>query len=122
MDADHPKIVVEVPRDMSHPFPAHFPKTRPKREIFKERWLEVITPADNLGDLIFDSLWTISLSSFITSTALFFPIPKFLQTIGWIFIVIMLFFVWQILRDIPESRGLISFRLSLVAIGVLLGL
>jgi hypothetical protein len=119
---DPQKIVVEVPSNSGNFAPIPHAPHRSKLEDFRAHWLDVLAPPDNLYDLVFDSLGTITITAFITSFSLFIPLPDFIRVIGWIAIIILVLLLVQMLHYIPEIRAIMSFRLSLVAIGVILGL
>lgn len=120
--ADEPqKIVVEVPSPSGNFTRIHPRPQLSQLEAFHQSWINAIALPDNLPDLIFDITSYITVPALVSSAWVTLPIPTFLKTGGIIAYLVFLLVLWQLL-DIPETRGVLMFRLTLAVIGVLLGL
>jgi hypothetical protein len=119
--ADEQKIVVEVPSDRGHYSPIPIPQHPNKLEEFRRGWVNAIALPDNPTDLIFDITASVAIPALISSCWVSLPIPSFIRLGGLVGIGVAALVVWQMLA-ITEVKNYLIFRLSLVTVGVILGL
>lgn len=119
--ADEQKIVVEVPSDRGHYSPVPIPQHPNKLEEFKRGWVNAIALPDNLTDLIFDITTSITIPALVSSCWASLPIPSFIRVGGLIAVGVAVLALWQMLA-ITEIKNYLIFRLTLVTVGVVIGL
>lgn len=90
-------------------------------DAFKRGWENAIALPDNLVDLLFDITASVAIPALLSSCWASLPLPGFIRTGGVIALVIVALVLWQLL-ELPAVRGILIFRLTLVTLGVILGL
>lgn len=118
---NQPPITIEVPATTSNY--TQLPQTRhsSRMEDFRRGWVNALALSDNLSDLIYDICLTLTIPALVSSAWNNLPIPLFIRwgMIG--VLIISALTIWHLL-EIPSVRGMLVFRLVLVAVGVILGL
>ncbi|ALF52974.1 hypothetical protein ACX27_14665 [Nostoc piscinale CENA21] len=121
MSDDQQKIVVEIPSERGYS-PVPIPHSQPnKLEEFKRGWINAVALPDNLSDLIFDITTSITIPALISSCWSVLPLPGFIRVGGLLALAVSALVLWQML-SFAEIRGILVFRLILVAVGVVVGL
>ena len=118
---NQPPITIEVPATTSnYTLLPHTPH-KSRMEDFRRGWMNALALRDNLSDLIYDICLTLFIPALVSSAWNNLPIPLFIRCgmIGGLIVTALT--VWHLL-EIPELRGMLVFRLVLVAVGVILGL
>lgn len=90
-------------------------------EAFKRGWENALALPDNLTDLLFDVTASVAVPALISSCWSSLPIPYFIRIGGVVALAVAGLFLWQLL-ELPAVRGMLIFRLTLVTLGVILGL
>jgi hypothetical protein len=119
---DQQQITVDIAPTPSHERPTP-PTLEPQSRLeqFKRGWENAIALPDNLTDLLFDITASIAVPALIASCWSSLPIPYFIRIGGVVAMAVAGLFLWQLL-ELPAVRGILVFRLSLVTLGVILGL
>jgi len=117
---NQPKVVVEIPTERGNFTPVSTNPQQSRLEKFRRGWGDAIALPDNVNDLIFDLTASVAIPALVTSCSLNFPFPNFIRFGFALAVVIGSFVLWQLL-EIPEIRGVVVFRLALLAVGVMLG-
>jgi len=119
---DQQQITVDV-APISTPIRTTSPITaQPSRmEAFRRGWVNALALPDNLTDLLFDITASVAVPALMSSLWVSLPLPGFVRALGLVAVVVIALVLWQLLA-IPETRGMLIFRLALVTLGVILGL
>ena len=118
---NQPPITIEVPATTSNVTQLPHTRHESRMEDFRRGWMNAIALPDNFTDLIYDVCLTLSVPALVSSAWNNLPIPLFIRW-GMIGVLaVSALTVWHLL-GIPEVRGMLVFRLVLVAVGVMLGL
>ena len=120
MSDDNNRVVVEVPTTTGNytPIPEATPAN--KLEGFKRGLSNALALPDNPGDLIYECLSMVTIPALLMSVWLQ-PLPAFIRFAVLLLLVVAAVGVWY-LFGIPELRGLLSFRVFLIGIGIILPL
>lgn len=118
---DQQQITVDIAPISSTPT-----KTIPTPQVnrvdaFKRGWENALALPDNLADLLFDITASVAVPALLSSCWASLPLPSFIRTGGVIALVVAALVLWQLL-ELPAVRGILIFRLTLVTLGVILGL
>ena len=118
---NQPPITIEVPATTSNYTQLLHTPQESRMEDFKRGWMNALALPDNLSDLIYDICLTLTIPALVSSAWNNLPIPLFIRwgMIGGLIVCTLT--IWHLL-EIPEVRGMLVFRLVLVAVGVMLGL
>ena len=118
---NQPPITIEVPATTSNYIQLPHTPQQSRMEDFRRGWVNALALPDNLTDLVYDICLTLSIPALVSSAWNNLPIPLFIRwgMIGVLIVTALT--VWHLL-EIPELRGMLVFRLVLVAVGVILGL
>jgi hypothetical protein len=121
--ADDQKIVVEIPSDRGYsPIPNSQSPTPNKLEQFKKGWVNAIALPDNLPDAALDLTACVAIPSLFSSCWVKLPIPGFIR-LGMLGILALTgVLVCYLHQAVPEIRSALLIRVSLVGLGVLLGI
>lgn len=119
MADDENKIVVEVPNTGNY---SQLPQTAPSDRMteFKRGIENVIAFSENIGDVIYDCLSMVTIPALLMSVWIQ-PLPNFIRFAVLLLLGIAAVGVWHLLA-IPEIRGLLTFRVFLVGVGLILPL
>ncbi|MBE9216649.1 hypothetical protein IQ247_28990 [Plectonema cf. radiosum LEGE 06105] len=119
MADDENKIVVEIPNTGNY---SQLPQTAPSDRMteFKRGIENAIAFPENIGDLIYDCLSMVTIPALLMSLWLQ-PLPSFIRFAVLLLLVVAAVGMWYLL-GIPEIRGLLTFRVFLVGVGVILPL
>ena len=119
---DQQQITVDV-APISTPIRTTSPITaQPSRmEAFRRGWVNALALPDNLTDLLFDITASVAVPALMSSLWVSLPLPGFVRALGLVAVVVIVLVLWQLLA-IPETRGMLVFRLALFALGVILGI
>lgn len=120
MADDENKIVVEVPNSSGNY--SQLPQTTQSDRMteFRRGVENAIAFPENLGDVIYECLSMITIPALLMSIWLQ-PLPSFIRLAVLLLLVIGAIGVWHLLA-IPEIRGLLTFRIFLIGVGVILPL
>lgn len=120
MADDENKIVVEVPNSSGSY--SQLPQTTQSDRMteFRRGVENAIAFPENLGDVIYECLSMVTIPALLMSIWLQ-PLPSFIRLAVLLLLVIGAIGVWHLLA-IPEIRGLLTFRVFLVGVGVILPL
>lgn len=119
---DQQQITVDIAPTPSHKrliSPNQEPQ--PRLEQFRRGWENTLALPDNLVDLLFDITASVAVPALIASCWSSLPIPYFIRIGGVVALAVAGLFLWQLL-ELPAVRGMLIFRLTLVTLGVILGL
>ena len=118
---NQPPITIEVPATTSNYTQLPHTRHESRMEDFRRGWVNALALPDNFTDLIYDICLTLSIPALVSSAFHNLPLPLFIRW-GMIGVLIVCTLtIWHLL-EIPEVRGMLVFRLILVAVGVILGL
>ena len=117
MADDKNKIVVEVPNTNGK-----LPQTVPSDRMteFKRGLQNAVAFPENIGDVVYDCLSMVTIPALLMSLWLQ-PLPSFIRFAVLLLLVVAAVGMWYLL-GIPELRGLLTFRVFLVGVGVILPL
>ncbi|WP_414589583.1 hypothetical protein [Scytonema sp. PCC 10023] len=119
---DQQQITVDIAPISSNPTRTTPLTPQPNRiDAFKRGWENALALPDNLTDLLFDITASIAVPALIASCWSSLPIPYFIRIGGVVALAVAGLFLWQLL-ELPAVRGILIFRLTLVTLGVILGL
>ena len=120
MADDDNKIVVEVPSSTGNY--SQLPQTTQSDRMteFKRGVENAIAFPENLGDVVYECLSMVTIPALLMSIWLQ-PLPSFIRFAVLLLLVVAALGVWNLLA-IPELRGLLTFRVFLVGVGVILPL
>ncbi len=91
-------------------------------EEFRKGWVNAICLPDNLADMAFDLTAFVSIPALLTSFWVSLPLPSFFR-LGVLGVLVVSGVVLCYLRQVlPEVENVLLLRISLVALGVILGL
>ena len=118
---DQSPITIEVPATTSNVSPIPHTPHSSRMEDFRRGWVNLIALPDNFTDLIYDLCLTLFIPALVSSAWNNLPIPLFIRwgMIGVLIVTALT--IWHLL-EISSVRGMLVFRLVLVAVGVFLGL
>jgi hypothetical protein len=119
-DKDQQQITVDIAPASTPTLTTPTPQLN-RVDAFKRGWAQAIALPDNLTDLLFDITASIAVPALIASCWASLPLPSFIRTGGVIALVVATLVLWQLL-ELPAVRGILIFRLTLVTLGVVLGL
>lgn len=114
------KIVVEVPSSTGNYSQLPQPASSDRMTEFRRGVENAIAFPENLGDLFYDCLSMVTIPALLMSLWLQ-PLPAFIRFAVLLLLVVAAVGMWYLLR-IPEIRGLLTFRVFLVGVGVILPL
>ena len=114
------KIVVEVPSATGNY--TQLPQAQPTNRMteFRRGIENAIAFPENFGDVVYDCLSMVTIPALLMSVWLQ-PLPAFIRFAVLLLLVVAAVGVWY-LFGIPELRGLLSFRVFLIGIGIILPL
>lgn len=120
MSDDSDKIVVEVPNSGGNY--TQLPQATPSNRMteFRRGVENAIAFPENFGDVVYECLSTVTIPALLTSIWLQ-PLPAFIRFAVLLLLVVAASGTWYLL-GIPEIRGLLTFRVFLVGVGVILPL
>ncbi|MEM6399796.1 MAG: hypothetical protein AAF757_06120 [Cyanobacteria bacterium P01_D01_bin.116] len=120
MADDENKIVVEVPNNSGNY--TQLPQAAPSNRLgeFRRGVQNAIAFPENLGDVIYECLSMVTIPALLMSIWLQ-PLPAFIRFAVMLLLVVGAVLIWY-LFEIPEIRGLLTFRVFLVGLGVILAL
>ena len=120
MADDENKIVLEVPNTSGNY--SQLPKPLPSDRMteFRRGVENAIAFPENFGDLIYDCFSMIVIPALLMSIWIQ-PLPSFIRFGILLLLIIAAVGTWHLLT-IPEIRGLLTFRVFLVGVGVILPL
>lgn len=114
------KIVVEVPNTSGNYTQLPQPSPSNRMTEFRRGVENAIAFPENFGDVIYECLSMVTIPALVTSIWLQ-PLPSFFRFAGLLLLVVAASGTWYLLA-IPEIRGLLTFRIFLVGVGVILPL
>lgn len=114
------KIVVEVPSTSGSYTQLPQPSPSNRMTEFRKGIENAIAFPENLGDLFYECLSMVTIPALLMSLWLQ-PLPSFIRFAVLLLLIIAAVGVWY-LFGIPEIRGLLTFRVFLVGVGVILPL
>lgn len=120
MADDENKIVVEVPNSSGNY--SQLPQTTQSDKMteFRRGVENAIAFPENLGDVIYECLSMVTIPALLMSIWLQ-PLPSFIRLAVLLLLGVAAVGVWYLL-GIPEIRGLLTFRVFLIGVGVILPL
>lgn len=120
MADDENKIVVEVPNTGGNYTQLPQPSPSNRMTEFRRGIENAIAFPENLGDVIYECLSMVTIPALLTSIWLQ-PLPSFIRFAVLLLLVVAAVGVWHLLA-IPEIKGLLTFRVFLIGVGVILPL
>ena len=119
-DSQSDKIVVEVPSTTGNY--TQLPQATPSNRLgeFRRGIENAIAFPENFGDVIYECLSMVTIPALLMSIWLQ-PLPAFIRLAVLLLLIIGATGVWHLFA-IPEIRGLLSFRVFLIGVGVILAL
>ncbi len=118
---DQPPITIEVPATTNNYTQLPHTPQESRMEDFRRGWMNALALPGNLSDLIYDLCLTLTIPALVSSAWSHLPLPLFIRwgVIG--VLIVGTLTIWHLL-EMEEVRGMLVFRLVLVAVGVVLGL
>ena len=120
MSDDSDKIVVEVPNSSGNYTQLPQATQSDRLTEFRRGVENAIAFPENFGDVIYECLSMVTIPALLMSVWLQ-PLPAFIRFAVLLLLVVAAVGVWY-LFGIPELRGLLSFRVFLIGIGIILPL
>ncbi|MEM6402764.1 MAG: hypothetical protein AAF757_21470 [Cyanobacteria bacterium P01_D01_bin.116] len=118
--SDNNRIVVEVPNATGNYTPIPEPTPTNRLEEFKRGLSNALAFPENLGDVIYECLSMVTIPALLMSLWLQ-PLPAFIRFAVLLLLGVASVGTWYLL-GIPEIRGLLTFRVFLIGVGVILPL